>query len=198
MAGILATPPPDIEHSSYADLWSLAKMGRRFRGLGKKDGYRLLRWAPMSASDFLSEWFESEPLRAALAGPGIFGTTARSTLGGQHGRFAAPAGAWGWNTTTRTGRPWGVHVCIGISRSGCGRRDPAERWRHARECQGWPRQRCGSRKRRRAAGEGCRVERGSAPDVARSRGSGPSRARIHGSHPQLPVEREPLRRSTSR
>jgi phytoene dehydrogenase-like protein len=75
MAGILATPPPDIEHSSYADLWSLAKMGRRFRGLGKKDGYRLLRWAPMSASDFLSEWFESEPLRAALAGPGIFGTT---------------------------------------------------------------------------------------------------------------------------
>jgi phytoene dehydrogenase-like protein len=74
VAGIMATPPPDIEHSRYADLWSLAKMGRRFRGLGKKDGYRLLRWTPMPASDFLSEWFESEPLRAALAGPGIFGT----------------------------------------------------------------------------------------------------------------------------
>jgi phytoene dehydrogenase-like protein len=74
MAGILATAPPDIEHSSYTDLWSLAKMGRRFRGLGKKDGYRLLRWTPMPAADFLSEWFESEPLRAVLAAPGIFGT----------------------------------------------------------------------------------------------------------------------------
>jgi phytoene dehydrogenase-like protein len=49
-------------------------MGRRFRGLGKKDGYRLLRWAPMSAADFVSEWFESEPLRAVIAAGGIFGT----------------------------------------------------------------------------------------------------------------------------
>jgi phytoene dehydrogenase-like protein len=70
----MTTTPPDIDHSSYADLWSLAKMGRRFRGLGKKDGYRLLRWTPMPAADFLSEWFESEPLRATLAARGIFGT----------------------------------------------------------------------------------------------------------------------------
>jgi phytoene dehydrogenase-like protein len=74
LSGVLASPPPDIDHTSYTDLWSLAKMGRQFRGLGKKDGYRLLRWTPMSAADFLSEWFESEPLRAALAGSGIFGT----------------------------------------------------------------------------------------------------------------------------
>jgi phytoene dehydrogenase-like protein len=71
---VMATTPPDIEDSSRADLWTLLKLGRRFRGLGKKDAYRLLRWAPMPAADFISEWFESEPLRAVMAGAGIFGT----------------------------------------------------------------------------------------------------------------------------
>jgi phytoene dehydrogenase-like protein len=73
-ADLMANTPPDIENPSNADLWSMLTMGRRFRGLGKKDAYRLLRWAPMSAADFVSEWFQSEPLRAALAAGGIFGT----------------------------------------------------------------------------------------------------------------------------
>ena len=72
---VMANTPPDIEQPSNADLWSLLRMGRRFRGLGKKDAYRLLRWAPMSAADFVSEWFESEPLRAAISAGGIFGTS---------------------------------------------------------------------------------------------------------------------------
>lgn len=71
---LLASSPPDIEHSRRSDIWSLLKMGRGLRGLGKKDAYRLLRWAPMSAADFVSEWFESEPLRAVIAARGIFGT----------------------------------------------------------------------------------------------------------------------------
>jgi phytoene dehydrogenase-like protein len=73
VAEMMASPPPDIEAPSRADLWALLKMGRRFRGLGKKDAYRLLRWAPMPVADFVSEWFESEPLRAVVAAPGIFG-----------------------------------------------------------------------------------------------------------------------------
>lgn len=74
VGGVMANTPPDIEQPTYADVWSMLMMGRRFRGLGKKDAYRLLRWAPMSAADFVSEWFESEPLRAAIAAGGIFGT----------------------------------------------------------------------------------------------------------------------------
>ena len=66
--------PPDIEHSTRGDIWALLKLARRLRGLGKKDAYRLLRWAPMSAADFVSEWFESEPLRAVVGARGIFGT----------------------------------------------------------------------------------------------------------------------------
>ena len=75
VAGVLEASPPDIEEPSRASLWALLKMGRRLRGLGKKDAYRLLRWAPMPAADFASEWFESEPIRASVAAPGIFGTS---------------------------------------------------------------------------------------------------------------------------
>ena len=71
---VMASPPPEIERPTHQDLWSMLMMGRRFRGLGKKNAYRLLRWTPMSAADFVSEWFESEPLRAAIAAGGIFGT----------------------------------------------------------------------------------------------------------------------------
>ncbi len=73
-SGLLESPPPEIEQTTRTDLWPLLKMGGRFRRVGKKDAYRLLRWLPMSAADFVSEYFESEPLRAAIAAPGIFGT----------------------------------------------------------------------------------------------------------------------------
>ena len=74
LAGEAARTPPEIEQASLANLWTLGSLGRRLRKLGREDGERLLRWAPMPAADFVSEWFESEPLRAALAAPGIFGT----------------------------------------------------------------------------------------------------------------------------
>lgn len=74
MAELMASPPPEIEATSGGDLWSMLMTARRFRALGKKDAYRLLRWAPMPIADFVTEWFESEPLRAAIAAQGILGT----------------------------------------------------------------------------------------------------------------------------
>ena len=68
------SPPPDIDEPSAGDLWSLLKTGRRFRSLGKRDGFRLLRWVSMPIADLLGEWFEDERLRALLAGPGVSGT----------------------------------------------------------------------------------------------------------------------------
>jgi phytoene dehydrogenase-like protein len=67
-------PPPDIDAPDAKDLWNLLKAGRRFRALGKRDGYRLLRWLPMSVSDLMAEWFEDDRLRAVLAAPGVSGT----------------------------------------------------------------------------------------------------------------------------
>ena len=74
LAPVLASPAPDIRDPDAGDLWNLLKAGRRFRGLGKKDAYRLLRWVPMPVADLAREWFESDLLRAAVAAPGLSGT----------------------------------------------------------------------------------------------------------------------------
>ncbi len=66
--------PPDIDKPSPEDLWNLLKTGRSVRGLGKNGIFDLLRWGPMAAADFVSEFFETELLRAVIAARGIFGT----------------------------------------------------------------------------------------------------------------------------
>ena len=74
LRAIASAPPPDIDQPGAADLLQLLKAGRRFRALGKTDGYRLLRWMPMPVADLVSEWFDSEPLRATIAAGGILGS----------------------------------------------------------------------------------------------------------------------------
>ncbi|MGB9233531.1 MAG: NAD(P)/FAD-dependent oxidoreductase [Terriglobales bacterium] len=70
----LTLTPPNIDNPSSGDLWGMLKTGRSIRNLGKKDLYRVLRWGPMAAADLVTEFFETEPLRATLATRGIFGT----------------------------------------------------------------------------------------------------------------------------
>ncbi len=70
---ILELTPPVIEKPSNEDLWKLLKIGRKVRGLGKKEMMRLIRWGPMAAADFVAEFFETDLLRAAIAARGIFG-----------------------------------------------------------------------------------------------------------------------------
>ncbi len=74
IAEALAITPPNIDHPSGGDLWSMLKTGRAIRNLGKKDMYRLLRWGPMAVADLAAEYFETELLRAVVAARGIFGT----------------------------------------------------------------------------------------------------------------------------
>jgi phytoene dehydrogenase-like protein len=70
----LALAPPNIDHPSKSDLWSMLQTGRSIRKLGKKDMYRLLRWGPMAVADLVAEYFDTELLRATIAARGIFGT----------------------------------------------------------------------------------------------------------------------------
>lgn len=70
----LALTPPDIAEPSKSDLFGLLQIGRSVRGLGKKGTYDLLRWGPMAVADLVSEFFETELLRATIAARGIFGT----------------------------------------------------------------------------------------------------------------------------
>ena len=74
VASLLASPAPRVNDPDAGDLWSLLKTGCTFQRLGKKSRYRLLRWIPMPVADLVHEWFESEPLCASLAAPGLSGT----------------------------------------------------------------------------------------------------------------------------
>src|SRR5262249_38665978 len=64
---LLTLSPPDIEAPNTGDLLGLLKVGRLARGLGKKEMFSLLRWAPMAVADLAAEFFETELLRAAVA-----------------------------------------------------------------------------------------------------------------------------------
>ena len=71
---LLKMTPPDIDDPASSNVWDILQTGRKIRGLGDKDFYRLLRWAPMAVADLVAEWFENELLRATIAAQGIFGT----------------------------------------------------------------------------------------------------------------------------
>ena len=66
--------PPDFDEPGANNLWELLNTGRKIRGLGEKDLYRVLRWAPMAVADLVAEWFDTELLRGTIAAQGIFGT----------------------------------------------------------------------------------------------------------------------------
>ncbi len=60
----------------------LASLALKLRRMGGKDMFRVMRSLSMSAVEFTEEWFESEPLNAALAGVAIHGVTLGSMSAG--------------------------------------------------------------------------------------------------------------------
>ena len=68
--------PPDIDETSRSDAWFLMGVARAARKLGRRDLARLVRWAPMSVADLVSEWFDSQMLCAAIAAHAIAGNPA--------------------------------------------------------------------------------------------------------------------------
>ncbi|OGP23015.1 MAG: hypothetical protein A2038_03045 [Deltaproteobacteria bacterium GWA2_57_13] len=104
LRSLMLKMPPQVAGNSPLELWELLKLGLRFRGLGAPEMRQTLRVFPMSVADFLSEWFESEPLRASLATSGILGTflppcaqgTAYIFLHHHLGESEGPFRAWGF------------------------------------------------------------------------------------------------------
>ncbi len=64
---------PKIELRS--DGLPLASLALKLRRMGGKDMFRVMRSLSMSAVELTEEWFESEPLNAAVAGVAIHGVT---------------------------------------------------------------------------------------------------------------------------
>jgi phytoene dehydrogenase-like protein len=74
LSGLVDMTPPSIDAPSPGELWALLKTGKRFRSLGKKESFALLRWGPMAVADLVAEWFETDLLQAAVAARAIHGT----------------------------------------------------------------------------------------------------------------------------
>jgi phytoene dehydrogenase-like protein len=55
--------------------YGLAELGLDLRLTGRKDMLSIIRMLPMTATEFVEEWFESEQLKAAIASLGIYAVT---------------------------------------------------------------------------------------------------------------------------
>lgn len=76
LVGVLMTvTPPHMPRPAAADVPELLKLLGSARRLSKKDIHDTLRILPMSVSDLLDEWFESDALRGLIAARGITGIT---------------------------------------------------------------------------------------------------------------------------
>jgi len=75
LAGFLervsALTPPQITTTNPVEMWSLLMLGRRLRGLGKRDMMEMVRALPMSAYELLTDWFETDALKGVIGAGGI-------------------------------------------------------------------------------------------------------------------------------
>jgi phytoene dehydrogenase-like protein len=65
---------PDHGSGENFNIADLVKLAWKFRRLGEKEMYEFLRILPMSISDLLNEWFETDLLKAAIAATGLLGS----------------------------------------------------------------------------------------------------------------------------
>jgi phytoene dehydrogenase-like protein len=71
---VLDMVPPDPTARSPRQLFQIASLLNRFRGLSAEDRRNQLQLMTMSAADFLDQWFETDALKATMAASGIIGT----------------------------------------------------------------------------------------------------------------------------
>ena len=101
---LLLRVPPDPTSFKPRDILELVYLGKHFHRLGEERMADTLRFWTMSCADFLDEYFESEIVKAHLAGSSIVGTalgprspgTAYVLLHHYMGSIDGSVGAWGF------------------------------------------------------------------------------------------------------
>jgi phytoene dehydrogenase-like protein len=101
---LLLREPPDPTSFKPRDIIELLYLGKHFHKLGEAQMYDTLRFWTMSCADLLDEYFESEIVKAHLAGSSIIGTalgprspgTAYVLLHHYMGSIDGTVGAWGF------------------------------------------------------------------------------------------------------
>ena len=71
---LLAITPPDPGRLDPRQWLGVAGLARRFANLPERIQATFVQLMTMSASDFLDQWFETDPLKATMAASGIIGT----------------------------------------------------------------------------------------------------------------------------
>jgi phytoene dehydrogenase-like protein len=71
---ILSIVPPDPASNDPRPLLPLGGLARRFQKLTERQQAVFVQLMTMSASDFLDQWFETDPLKATMSASGIIGT----------------------------------------------------------------------------------------------------------------------------
>jgi phytoene dehydrogenase-like protein len=130
LAGVLAElygqPAPDVETTRPGELLRLGLLGLRVKRMGRQGTIDLLRLLPMSISDVLDEWFESDALKAALGIAGVMHLCQGPRSGGTmfnflHHHVGSPAGVFR-QPATNLGRVLGgmpgVEVRRGVTVTG--------------------------------------------------------------------------------
>jgi phytoene dehydrogenase-like protein len=70
---VLTVSPPSLPEVQVGELLSWLPIALKLKSLGRQEMMDALRVLPMSAADFLDEWFESDALKAALASSAAIG-----------------------------------------------------------------------------------------------------------------------------
>jgi phytoene dehydrogenase-like protein len=71
---ILSIVPPDPASNDPRPLLPLGGLARSFQRLNERQQAVFVQLMTMSASEFLDQWFETDPLKATMAASGIIGT----------------------------------------------------------------------------------------------------------------------------
>ena len=74
MRALYGVALPDRGAGEHFNLAELVKLAWNFHRLGEEDMYEFLRILPMSVSDLLNEWFETDLLKAAIGATGLLGS----------------------------------------------------------------------------------------------------------------------------
>ncbi len=71
VADLQATVPPRLDGPGQSDLPGLGKLAMAYRRLGEDTARELTRTLPMAVADLMSEWFGTDPVRAAVGYRGV-------------------------------------------------------------------------------------------------------------------------------
>lgn len=71
LEAVYAVTPPHIPDAGGGDLMTLLGLGRRVRGLGRREMVEFLRVPPMPVAEWLDDWFAADALKGAVGAGGI-------------------------------------------------------------------------------------------------------------------------------